>query len=247
MILEIAANSVESAIEAQKGGAQRIELCDNLYEGGTTPSYGTIQLARKNLDIKLHVIIRPRGSDFVYNELEFQTMKIDIEICKNSGVDGVVIGILNPNGTINIAQTKELVELARPMSVTFHRAFDMTKNAETALEDIIKTGADRLLTSGLQNKAYDGKEQIKKLIQQANGRIIVMPGSGIRPENIEEIAITTQAFEFHSTAQSSKESEMLFRKNNVFMHANNIHEFSYKQTDKKIVAQMVEILKKFKK
>jgi len=144
--LEICADSVQSAIDAQKAGASRVELCDNLLEGGTTPSYGTITSARDNLEIGLHVLIRPRAGDFLYSDLEFQIMRRDIKICKECGTDGIVIGILKKEGTIDVERTAELVKLAHPMSVTFHRAFDMCINPEQGLEDIIASGADRVLT-----------------------------------------------------------------------------------------------------
>ena len=183
--LEICANSVESAIMAQKGGANRVELCDNVYEGGTTPSLGAIQLARQKLNIKLNIIIRPRGGDFCYSEDEFQIMIKDIEFAKKTGVDGIVIGLLNPDGSIDITRTKKLVELAKPMSATFHRAFDVSNDAFQAMEDIIYCGCDRILTSGQANKAFDGIDLISKLIAKANNRIIILPGSGINETNIK--------------------------------------------------------------
>ncbi|PLX09201.1 MAG: copper homeostasis protein CutC, partial [Marinilabiliales bacterium] len=175
--IEVCCNSLESALNAQQGGAHRVELCSNLYEGGTTPSMGEISLAREKLQIKLNVLIRPRGGDFVYSKDEIEIIKRDILFCKKIGVDGIVIGFLLPDGNIDTKLTKEIVELARPMNVTFHRAYDMCKDPEKALQEIIECGADRLLTSGIKNKAIDGIDNIASLVKMAGDRIIIMPGS----------------------------------------------------------------------
>ncbi|MDB4303802.1 copper homeostasis protein CutC, partial [Desulfosarcina sp.] len=196
-IVEICAANIQSAIAAQEGGAKRIELCDNLYEGGTTPSYASIKLVLEKLDIPINVMIRPRGSDFCYDDLEFEMMKEDVLLCKQMGVNGVVFGILLPDGNVDMIRTKELVELARPLSVTFHRAFDVTPDPIKALEDIISCGFDRLLTAGQQNKAPDGVELIAELVKQSNERIVVMPGSGLDENNIQEFRKDTGANEFH--------------------------------------------------
>jgi len=247
-ILEICANSVDSAIMAQLGGAHRVELCDNILEGGTTPSYGSIQLARKKLAIDLNIIIRPRGGDFLYSEIEFEMMRKDIQIAKKSGVNGVVFGILLPDGSIDIERTKQLVSLAKPMNVTFHRAFDVCNNSFKALEDIIECGCDRLLTSGCQNKAIEGVELIKALIEKANGRIIIMPGSGVDELNIEEIYNKTGAKEFHTSLRKPVQSKMKFRKEGISMGgANNQNEFENLVTDPERVKKTIEILNKLKK
>lgn len=215
--IEVCCNSLESAINAQKGGAHRVELCSNLYEGGTTPSMGEISLARKKLHIKLNVLIRPRGGDFVYSRDEIDIIKRDISFCKEIGVDGVVIGFLKPDGNIDVKLTKEIIELSKPMNVTFHRAFDMCKDPERALEEIIEAGADRLLTSGIKNKAIDGVDNLASLVKIADDRIIIMPGSGIRAENILEIIEKTGAKEYHVSERVSLESPMQFRRENIFM------------------------------
>ncbi len=173
--IEVCINSVDSAIAAQEGGAQRVELCDNLYEGGTTPSAGCVELTRQRITIGLHVIIRPRGADFCYSPLEFEIMKRDIAIVKDLGADGIVFGILKSDGAVDVERSQEIVELARPMSVTFHRAFDMTPDPIQALNDIIPLGVDRILTSGQANKAIDGAGCIADLVAEANGRTIIMP------------------------------------------------------------------------
>jgi copper homeostasis protein len=200
-ILETIAFNIESCAKAQTAGAQRIELCDNPSEGGTTPSYGFIKAAREKLDIQLYPILRPRGGDFLYSTDEFEIIKSDIKICKDLQCDGVVIGMLNEDATIDKARCSQLVNLAYPLGVTFHRAFDRVVNMEKALEDIIDIGCERVLTSGLFATAIEGIVNLKKLISLSNERIIVMPGSGVRAGNIAEIALLTGAVEFHSSAR----------------------------------------------
>jgi len=216
-MIEICATNIQSGIAAQRGGAKRIELCDNIYEGGTTPSYAAIKLVLAKLDIQVNIMIRPRGSDFCYDENEFEIMKEDIRMCKQLGVNGVVFGILLPDGNVDIARTKQLVELAQPLSVTFHRAFDVSPNPQKALEDIISCGVDRLLTAGQQNKAPDGADLICELVKQSNNRIVIMPGSGLNEDNISEFRKKTGAKEFHMTARMPVESKMDYRKEGIYM------------------------------
>jgi copper homeostasis protein len=208
--IEVCSNSVRSAIAAQEGGAYRVEFCDNLIEGGTTPSIAQIRMVRKFPDIKLNVIIRPRGGDFLYDDLEFEIMKSEIVMCGETGCDGVVIGLLNPDGSIDIVRTKELVEIARQydMSVTFHRAFDRCNDLFKGLEDVIKTGCDRILTSGGKNSALEGAGNIRKLIEQAGNRIIIMPGAGITENNIAELVKQTGLKEFHGSFRSAYPGKM---------------------------------------
>lgn len=232
--LEICANSVTSALAAQDGGADRVELCDNMAEGGTTPSYATIAKARELLHIQLYPIIRPRGGDFLYNDLEFQLMWKDIQMCKQLGCDGVVIGILQEDGTIDKKRTKWLVELAWPLGVTFHRAFDRCIDPMVALEDIIETGCERILTSGQQPTASKGAGLISQLIEKANGRISVMPGSGVRENNIAELVVKTLAREYHSTAKTTIPSRMKF-KNSLMEESMDIS-----VTDAEIVSMLRE-------
>jgi copper homeostasis protein len=208
--LEIIAFNLESCRIAQANGANRIELCDNPGEGGTTPSYGYIKAARKLLQIELNCMIRPRGGDFFYSNEEFDVMKEDIKICKQLGCDGVVIGLLNKNGSVAKEQCKKLVELAYPMSVTYQRAFDRVKEPFSALEDVIETGCERILTSGLQPSCYDGAGLIAQLNKQAAGRIIIMPGSGLRSSNVIEIAKITGVTEFHTSARIFTDTVMEF-------------------------------------
>jgi len=211
MLLEICANSLQSAINAQQSGAQRIELCENLEQGGTTPSYGMLAQARKHLNIKLNVLIRPRSGDFLYSDLEYQIIQDDIKMAKQLGADGIVCGILTPCGDVDIEYTKALVELSKPLSFTFHRAFDFTNDPFKALEDVISTGADRILTSGQQPTAIQGVHLIWELVKVANGRIAIMPGSGVNSDNIEYL-IETGATEFHMSGTAPVESGMTFRK-----------------------------------
>ncbi|MBK7306184.1 MAG: copper homeostasis protein CutC [Chitinophagaceae bacterium] len=206
--LEVIGFTIESCILAQAAGAHRIELCDNPGEGGTTPSYGFIKAARENLRIELYPIIRPRGGDFFYSDAEFDVMKVDVKLCKDLGCDGVVIGMLNADGTVDKKRCKELVEIAYPLGVTFHRAFDRVSDAAQALEDVIEIGCERILTSGLVPNALNGAETLAALIKQADERIIIMPGSGIRAGNIIELAQKTGAVEFHTSARMNIDSKM---------------------------------------
>lgn len=206
--VEVIGFNIESCIRAQAAGAHRIELCDNPGEGGTTASYGFIQAARKKLQIDLYPIIRPRGGDFLYSDAEFEIMKTDVKICRELGCSGVVIGMLQADGSVDKERCKQLVALAYPLGITFHRAFDRVIDPAIALEDIIEIGCERILTSGLQPTALDGAETIAALIKQADERIIIMPGSGVRAANIDEIAQRTGAVEFHTSARRTRDSKM---------------------------------------
>lgn len=199
--LEICAGSLRSAIAAQKGGADRIELCDNLSEGGTTPSYGMIKTCKSLLRIPVFPIIRPRGGDFVYSDLELEVMKQDIICCRELACEGVVFGILRADGTVDTQRCAELVSLAGNMDITFHRAFDNCNDLQKGLEDVISSGFHRILTSGGQMHAEKGIPELAQLVQQAGTRISIMPGSGITEENLLKIADETGAYEFHSTAK----------------------------------------------
>lgn len=209
--LEICANSVASALAAQSGGADRVELCDNMAEGGTTPSYAAIAKARDLLQISLYPIIRPRGGDFLYDELELELMGKDIELCKQLGCDGIVIGLLNRDGTVDKKRTRWLVDLAWPLGVTFHRAFDRCADPLTALEDIVDTGCERILTSGQAPTAPQGAGLISGLVEKAGDRIAIMAGSGVRENNIAALVEATRAKEYHSTAKVNAGSGMTFK------------------------------------
>lgn len=197
--LEVCANGVNSALIAQEGGAYRVELCDNLLEGGTTPSYGQITLARKLLNIKLYPIIRPRGGNFDYSDLEFEVMKADVQSCKALGCDGVVFGMLTADGKVDVERCKALLEIAHPMPATFHRAFDDAADLFDSLEDLISLGFERVLTSGGAATAVDGTDVLKRLIEAASNRIEVMPGAGITPENVASLVNMTNARAVHGS------------------------------------------------
>ena len=242
--LEICTDNIQSAIDAQEAGANRIELCDNLIEGGTTPGHGAISTARARLGPGLHVIIRPRSGDFLYSNLEYEIMKRDIVFCRSCGVDGIVTGILKSDGSIDTERTRELAGLAWPMSVTFHRAFDMCRDPVKSLEDVIATGARRLLTSGQKDNAADGAALIRKLVELSGKRIIIMPGSGLNESNIEAVARQTGALEFHLTARKTIESGMSFRKEGIKMGGKaGISEFQRKVVDIEVVKRIIIILK----
>jgi copper homeostasis protein len=215
MKTEIVVYNIESARRAQEGGADRIELCDNPGEGGTTPSYGVIEAVRQNLSIDVFVMIRPRGGDFCYDNYEFHSMKRDISQCQKISVDGVVFGILNPDGTIDKKRCQELIEKARPLKVTCHRAFDMTRDPFEALEDCIAVGFDRILTAGQQAQASKGAALIGELIKKAAGRIAIMPGSGVNENTVHEIVATSGAKEIHFSATAFRESAMQFRNQQI--------------------------------
>lgn len=238
VLLEICAGSVTSCIAAQEGGADRVELCDNLLEGGTTPSYGTLASARDVLRIPLNVIIRPRGGDFLYSDAEFDVMERDILACKQLGMDGVVIGLLTADGDIDVPRTRRLVELAAPMSVTFHRAFDVARNPLEALEDIISAGCNRLLTSGQEASAPQGAALIATLREVAADRLVVMPGAGIRLNNIAQLITATECAEYHTSGRAPFASGMRYRNERVKMGGPGQDEYAIVETSADLVRQI---------
>ena len=215
MKLEICVDSVESSVNAEAGGADRLELCGALEIGGITPGMGTIQSVLRNVSLPVNVIIRPRGGDFLYSDHEFDVMRRDIELAGEAGAAGVVLGILTSDGRIDVDRTGYLVECAGSMDITFHRAFDMSGDALLSLEDIIKTGANRLLTSGQARSAAEGSALIKKLVALAGDRLIIMPGGGLNEENIGDIARITGASEFHLTGRKKTDSNMKFKRHEL--------------------------------
>lgn len=242
---EICANSVESCIGAQEGGADRVELCAGIPEGGTTPSYGEIKVARRLLSsTRLHVIIRPRGGDFLYSSLEMERMEEDIRMCRELGVDGVVFGCLTENGDVDIEQNRRLMECAKGMSVTFHRAFDRTADPFSALEDIISLGCNRILTSGQQPKAIDGTPLLAKLQEKAAGRITLLAGSGVNEDNIRDIYDATGISEYHFSARVGIKSKMKNICQNVYMGAKDADEQNILVTDKDRVRNTIDMLTK---
>ncbi len=217
MICEICVDSVEGATAARDAGAARVELCASLIEGGITPSRGMIRQARAISGIKLHVIIRPRGGDFLFSPEEFAVMAADIETARAEGADGVVIGQLTADGLIDVPRTRELMSIARPMAVTFHRAFDMTPDPFAALETLITLGVERVLTSGQEASVLEGLPLITELVKRAGDRIIVMPGGGITPRNVDRIVGAAKPSEIHFAALQLAEGGMRFRRGHVFM------------------------------
>jgi len=200
-------------------------------------------MTSQSIEIDLHVLIRPRGGDFLYTDLEIEVMKRDIAFCKENGVKGVVLGVLKKDGNVDLERTRQLVNAATPMSVTFHRAFDMVNDPLQAIEDIISTGCHRILTSGLSNKAWDGRDMIANLISAANGRIIIMAGSGINSENADKLVRYTGVTEIHASARSTYPSNMKYHQKNIFMgDLPEIPEFEISQTDShkiKLIVQSV--------
>lgn len=242
-VVEVCAFSLESCMAAELGGAKRIELCASLYEGGTTPSAGLIKLAKQKTSIEIHAMIRPRGGDFCYSENEILVMQEDIRIAKAFGCEGVVLGILQKDGKVNIAQTKAMVNLAKPMQVTFHRAIDMTPDYEEALESIIETGCNRILTSGQKNTAIGGIEAIKKLLKQANGRIEIMAGSGVNADNAH-ILVQAGVDALHLTGKATRDSEMIYRKVGIAMGGlSEVPEYEIVYSDAEKIRAVVELVK----
>lgn len=242
--LEVCANSLTSAMAAQMGGAIRVELCDNLAEGGTTPSYAQIALAKEMLEIEVWPIIRPRGGDFLYTDLEFRLMTEDVKLCRSLHCDGVVIGLLQADGTIDRERSAALIECAYPMPVAFHRAFDMSCNMQDALEVLISLGIVRVLSSGGAATALEGAAALAGLVQQAGDRITIMPGAGIHAGNIETLIKQTGARQYHASAKTSVPSKMSYR--NTHAHMGSIaDEYRYELTSTEKVEGIVRVLQQF--
>lgn len=220
ILVEACVTSAQSAVNAEIGGALRVELCDNLIEGGTTPSAGMIKRTREMIKIGLHVMIRPRGGDFCYSDDEFNIMKEDVRVAAELGADGVVAGILLPDGNIDANRMEKLKRIAGDMHFTCHRAFDMSVDKFRALEDVITSGADRILSSGGKNKATEGIMLLKELVRKAAGRIIIMPGSGVNEDTIVRIKNTTGAREFHVTGRYLQPGRMQYKNPDVSMGDN---------------------------
>lgn len=245
---EVCANSVESCIAAEQGGAVRVELCASIPEGGTTPSYGEIRQARNRIDIALHVIIRPRCGDFLYTPLELERMLYDIEVSRSLGVDGVVFGCLTPDGDVDMEAMSRLIKSSEGMAVTFHRAFDMCRDQSAALEQIISLGCSRVLTSGGAPTALEGVSVLQKMVEQAAGRIVIMPGCGINDQNIMQIAEQTGASEFHLSARSVQQSGMSYRKGAVEMGSPpKLSEYEYLVTDSQKLAYTIGLVNRSEK
>lgn len=241
--LEICVFSVEAALAAQKAGAGRVELCSGFTEGGITPSAGTIRMVRKLLNIECYVMIRPRGGDFCYNATELEQMHHDIEYAKSCGADGVVLGVLQPNGHINIIRTRELVQHASPLKVTFHRAFDHTVSPFRALDDVVVCGCCRILTSGHKATAIEGLETIGKLVKYSEGRIEIMAGSGVNTDNAcKFIEVGVNAL--HLSAKKIKQSGMKYRNQEApIMNTGTISDYDLIDIDEEIIRKMSKIIR----
>jgi copper homeostasis protein len=242
--LEVCLDGVESAIAAQEGGASRVELCDNLLEGGTTPSRGAMELARERVAIGVHVMIRPRGGDFLYSPVEMEVMRRDIAAARQVGVRGVVLGLLRPDGAVDAARTRELVESARPLSVTFHRAFDMARDPLEALDSLLEIGVDRVLTSGQAPSVPQGMDLIAELVRRSGDRLIIMPGGGVTPENAREVVERTGVREIHVGGPVAEvvESGMRFRNSRVYMGDPGEPEYSTRRVSARKVRALVDSL-----
>lgn len=244
--LEVSTYNIEGVNEALKLGVNRLELCNNIKEGGTTPSAGFVKAAIETGHPDIFIIIRPRGGDFLYSDSEFEVIKSDIELAKQLGVHGVVSGVLNADGSIDIKRTKELVELARPMKFTFHRAFDMSNDPQKSLADLIEIGVDIVLTSGMENTAVEGASTLKKMIQQANNKITVLVGSGVNATNIAQLQEETGAVEFHMSAVKEVKSEMQFFNHRLNMGNVESEEYTKLTVDTDKISKALEVIKTLK-
>ncbi len=216
-VFEVCVDSIESALAAERGGADRVELCSDLLEGGLTPSYGVLKTARERLAIGIMMMVRPRGGDFCYSEAEFTAMLHDVRMAKDVGANGVVFGVLTPDGDVDVERSRQVIADARPLSVTFHRAFDMTRDPFVALETLVDLGVDRVLTSGQEATVLEGLDLLAHLTGRAGDRIVVMPGGGITERNIARIRAKVPAAEMHFAGGEPAESRMRFRNPRVFM------------------------------
>ncbi len=243
MLVEVCAYSLESCINAEKAGAGRIELCSGLGEGGTTPGTGLLELVKKYISIPVYAMIRPRGGDFVYDEYEIETMRTEIEAVRKAGADGVVLGVLNPDGTVDRQLTASLVKAARPLGVTFHRAFDLTPDPVQALEDIIAGGADRILTSGRQANVNLGLETLRQIAAAARGRIEIMAGAGVNLSNVELLA-SAGVDCIHLTGKAFRKGRQVYFPDTVSMAGEQPDERSVMFSDPELLKEVVALAEK---
>lgn len=241
-ILETCADSVQSAIEAKKGGANRIELCSNLVIGGTSPTESLFRQVKEETGMNVRVLLRPRFGDFCYDQYEFRTILDEVKMFGRLGADGVVIGILNPDGTLNMEQMKILVEEAGDMGITMHRAFDVCQDPYEAMEQCVSLGIDTILTSGQKSSAWEGRDLIKDLVKKSKGRIEILAGAGINPESIAKLAPHTNAKAYHMSGKVVIDSRMEFRREGVPMGIPGFSEFEIWQTSAENVRKAVQVL-----
>lgn len=244
-VLECCVDSVESAMNAANGGASRLELCSNLVIGGTTPDVALVKEIRKYSDIRIHALIRPRFGDFCYTRHEVEIMKAQIRALKEAGVEGVVIGVLDEDGNLNMPVMRELMVEGEGLSVTLHRAFDMCRDPLTALEEAIELGVDTILTSGQKQSAWEGRELLRQLIKQADDRIDIMAGAGIDAPTIEKLIPVTGGISYHMSGKITLDSPMRYRKEEVSMGLPSLSEYEIWQTSEKAIREAFEVLKKF--
>lgn len=241
-ILECCVDSVESAINAKSGGASRIELCSNLIIGGTTPDIALVGEIRKHTDIRIHALIRPRFGDFCYSKYEMEIVKSQIRALKEAGVEGVVIGVLDENGNLDISKMQELLQEASGLSVTLHRAFDMCRDPFQALDEAIQLGINTILTSGQKQSAWEGRELLKELIEKADGRIDIMAGAGIGASVIQKLIPVTGGTSYHMSGKVTLDSQMKYRKADVSMGLPSLSEYEIWQTSEEAVRAAVNVL-----
>lgn len=235
-------DSVQSAVNAEAGGASRVELCSSLVEGGTTPSLGMLRTVKAAVKIPVFAMIRPRGGDFLYSDVELKVMKEDLILMKENGADGIVFGILTADGRVDAVRTREFLKLSHPLPVTFHRAFDVTRDLEESLEVLIELGVRRVLTSGGESSALEGIPTLEKLVEKGKDRILVVPGGGIHERNLSRILLGCKAMEFHGSARTASGSAMEYRKANVSMGATfGPSEFAIKTANRERVAELLSI------
>ena len=238
-ILEACIESVESAIAAEAGGAKRVERCGNLIEGGTTPSSGMVKAVQSACSLPIMMMIRPRGGDFLYSDYELEVMKEDILEAKNLGVQGIVLGLLTTDGKVDVLKTNQLMTIASPLEVTFHRAFDMTPDPFEALSILMDLGVNRILTSGQEATAPEGSGLIAELIERANGRITILPGGGIDENTIEDLTQIAGLNEFHATGSDVTSSAMTFKNEKIYMGSPGLPEYSLVRTNEEKIRKMV--------
>ncbi len=234
-IFEVCLQSPTDALAAQAGGARRVELCAALVEGGLTPSRGCLKVCRDSVTIDIMAMIRPRGGDFYYNQQELDSMAADVADCKAIGITGVVFGLLQTDGKLDMEPLRQLISLAKPLQITFHRAFDVCQDPFEALEQLIELGVDRVLTSGQAATVPEGLALIQALVEKAQGRILILPGGGIKPTNVQHIVSQTGVSEFHATAFKQLESPMQFRNEKVYMGTPGLPEYERLVTDAAVV------------
>lgn len=241
-VLEVCADSVQSAIEAEKGGAKRLELCGNLIVGGTSPGAALFRQIRKYTDLEIRVLLRPRFGDFCYDVYEFERMKEDAAMYRDLGADGIVMGILKEDGTLDVERMKELIEIVGDTDVALHRAFDVCRNPQETLEQAVELGIKTILTSGQKNSAWEGRELIKELTEQSAGRIEILAGAGISPETIEKLVPYTGTMSYHMSGKVTLDSRMEFRREGVSMGFPGFSEYEVWQTDAEKIRKAVEVL-----